>query len=316
VPASDAVHQLRYTATSGVEAGGPVLWWGDVAHDQRPTDAYSLVYDSEPLAESVEILGMPQAVLKVAADAVQANWFVRLSDVAPDGTVTLITGAGFNGTHRNSAREPEMIEPGISFPLKIEMHFTSWTFPTGHRIRLSVSNAQWPMFWPTPYQMTTRLQLGGDDGSHFILPLIPRSEERAPKFLPIENADRAEGYESLEAGTSSGYGEIETVERNLQNSGATVVSTNHGSTQYPWGTESFRERIEFKSSDSQPENSSVNSTYEIEVKVEDRVLIWRCETTFNSDVHNFYYHYTRHLTENGEPVRTREWSKTIPRDHQ
>ena len=34
-------------AAIGVEAGGPVMWWGDVAHDQRPTDAFSLVYDCD-----------------------------------------------------------------------------------------------------------------------------------------------------------------------------------------------------------------------------------------------------------------------------
>jgi putative CocE/NonD family hydrolase len=141
-------HRLRYLPTIGYEAGGPVMWWGDVAHDQRGTDAFSLVYDSEPLSEDTEILGLPRAVLRVATSANRANWFVRLSDVAPNGTVTQVAGAGFNGTHRRSAREPEDIEPGRVFPLEIEMHFTSWVFPKGHRIRLSVNNAQWPMLSP------------------------------------------------------------------------------------------------------------------------------------------------------------------------
>ena len=30
-------HQLRYMPSIGFEAGGPVMWWGDVAHDQRGT---------------------------------------------------------------------------------------------------------------------------------------------------------------------------------------------------------------------------------------------------------------------------------------
>ena len=59
-----------------------------MAHDQRGTDAFSLVYDSEPLGEDTEILGLPRAILQVASSATRANWFVRLSDVAPDGTVT------------------------------------------------------------------------------------------------------------------------------------------------------------------------------------------------------------------------------------
>ncbi len=86
-------HQLRYVPSVGFEAGGPVMWWGDVAHDQRGTDAFSLVYDSGPLEEDLEILGFPRAMLTVAADATRANWIARLSDVAPDGTVTQVTGA-------------------------------------------------------------------------------------------------------------------------------------------------------------------------------------------------------------------------------
>ena len=34
-------HMLRYVPSTGMEAGGPVMWWGDVAHDQRGTDARS-----------------------------------------------------------------------------------------------------------------------------------------------------------------------------------------------------------------------------------------------------------------------------------
>lgn len=110
-PATEAVHQLRFKPSIGIEAGGPVMWWGDVAHDQRLTDAFSLVYDSDPVQSDTEILGLPKAMLKVAADAERANWFVRISDVAPDGTVTQVAGAAFNGTHRNSARDPEDLVP-------------------------------------------------------------------------------------------------------------------------------------------------------------------------------------------------------------
>ncbi len=129
--APETTHHLRYVPSIGIEAGGPVMWWGDVAHDQRPTDAFSLVYDSKPLEGDLEILGFPTALLTVSADAPRANWFVRLSDVAPDGTVTQVAGAGFNGTHRASAREPKALVPGETFPLEIEMHFTSWVFPGG-----------------------------------------------------------------------------------------------------------------------------------------------------------------------------------------
>jgi predicted acyl esterase len=310
------VHYLSYVPTIGIEAGGPVMWWGDVAHDQRPTDAFSLTYDSEPLQDDIEILGLPRAMLRVAADAPQANWFVRLSDVAPDGTVTQVAGAGFNGNHRHSAREPEAIEPGEVFPLEIEMHFTSWVFPKGHRIRFAVNNAQWPMLWPTPYPMTTELHLGAEKGSHVLLPVVPSGDRPVPDFLPPADDPALPGFDTLDAGTSSGYGEISSVDRNPQTGEVTVVATNSGGSRYPWGTEIYRETIEHRTSDEAPENTSVIGSHRMEVTLENRALIWEAELSFHSDVDNFYYEYTRRLFENGEQLREKTWTDTISRDHQ
>ena len=142
-----ATHQLKYIPTVGVEAG---FWWGELLSDPRPVDAFSLVYDSAPLEHEVAILGRPHAQLRASASAPLANWFARLSDVAPDGTVTQITGAGLNGAQRDSMTEPRDLDPGRVYPVDIEMHLTSWVFPKGHRIRVAISNALWPMVLPTP----------------------------------------------------------------------------------------------------------------------------------------------------------------------
>ena len=125
------------------------FWWGELLSDPRPVDAFSLVYDSAPLKEELAILGRPRALLQASATAPLADWFVRLSDVAPDGTVTQITGAGINGAQRESMTEPQALEPGKFYALDITMHLTSWVFPAGHRMRLAISNALWPMILPT-----------------------------------------------------------------------------------------------------------------------------------------------------------------------
>ncbi len=310
------IHSLRYVPSSGVEAGGPVMWWGDVAHDQRPTDAYSLVYDTAPLAADTEILGLPMARLKVSADAPRANWMVRLSDVAPDGTVTQVAGAAFNGTHRHSAREPEDLVPGEEFALEIEMHFTSWVFPKGHRVRFAVSNAQWPMLWPTPYPMTTTLRLGGADGSSIELPIVPEGDRTAPEFLPPQPGPKYPGYESIDTGMPSGYGEISSVNRNPRTGEATAIATNSGATKYPWGTETYQETIVHKTSDAHPENTSMTGTHRMEAQLDGRTLLWEGELSFSSDRENFYYEYSRKISENGKLVREKSWQETIPRDFQ
>jgi putative CocE/NonD family hydrolase len=315
-PSAAATAELRYVPTTGVEAGGPVMWFGDVAPDQRPTDAFSLVYETAPLEAPLEILGLPRALLQVSADAPLADWFARVNDVAPDGTVTLVTNAGQNGAHRESARNPKAIEASRPFPLEIELHFTSWVFPKGHRIRLSVSNAQWPMIWPTPYAMTTKLYLG-KEGSRLVLPVVPAAERPRPDYRPIEpGGDPLPGFESLDAGTPSGYGEISSVDRNPRTGKAKVVATSTSASRMPWGEEHNTESITHEAEDGQPDKTSVRGEYATEVKLADRTLRWECEVIVRSDRENFHYSSSRRLLRNGELVREKSWEQTIPRDHQ
>src|SRR6266566_3835043 len=53
-------HRLKYIPSIGVEAG---FWWGELLSDQRPVDAFSLVYDSAPLQDELAIMGRPNALL-------------------------------------------------------------------------------------------------------------------------------------------------------------------------------------------------------------------------------------------------------------
>jgi len=316
-PAGEATHLLRYVPTTGIEPGGPVLWFGDVAADQRPADAFSLVYETPPLDREVEILGLPTARLLVSADAPLAQWFVRLNDVAPDGTVTLVAGAGFNGAHRESARDPKPLEPNKPFYLDIEMHFTSWVFPKGHRMRLAVGNTQWPMIWTTPYPMTTSLYLGGADATRLMIPVVPPGERPHPSFLPPE-ADNPSlpGYESIQTGTPSNYGEISSIDRNPQQHSTRVTSTNANASRYPWGEEHYSEKFVHEAEDLHPENASVRGEYSTTVKLPDRTLRWESTVIFRSDLQNFYYTGVRRLLKDSVLLREKKWEKTIPRDFQ
>ncbi len=314
-PASD-VHRLRYVPTTGIEAGGPVMWFGDVAPDQRPTDAFSLVYDTEPLAEDVEILGLPRAILTVSADAPLAHWFARLSDVAPDGTVTQVAAAGFNGAHRASAENPAPIEIGRAFRLEIELHFTSWVFPKGHRMRLAINNALWPMIWPTPHPFTSSLHLGGAEASRVVLPVVPPEDRPRPRFLPPASDPVLPGFRTLQDRTISGYGEIARIERDTGLGSTRVVAPNGGSTEFPWGTQRYTESIVHDARDDDPATTSVKGEYAIAVTLKDRTLVWESDVEIRSDRESFHYLNNRRLLQDGKLVREKTWKDTIPRDHQ
>jgi hypothetical protein len=318
-PEEAGLQQLKYEASRGLEAGGPVMWWGNIAPDMQASDDHALVYDSEPLQQPLEILGSPVAHLNVSATAIRANWIARISDVAPDGRVTQVGAAAFNGTHRNSARRPADLVPGETFPLDIEMHFTSWVFPVGHRIRFAVSNAQWPMLWPTPFAMTTTLSLGGTNGARVDLPVIPAMAEgewRSPNFKqPASNPSLA-GFETLDAGNISGYGEIEEVQRDPITGEAFGVATNTGAERYPWGVQRFEERIEHRTSDINPEITSVKGIYAVQQEIPGRLLRFEQDVNFRSDLENFYLSFDRRVLVNGELKHKKAWKETIPRDFQ
>ncbi len=314
-PAVAGTHVLKYVPSVGTNAGGPDIWWGELTTDQTPDDAFSLVYDSAPLGEDTAILGMPSALLEASATAPLADWFVRLSDVAPDGTVIMITGGGLNGAQRHSASQPSDLEPGRVYRLQVDMHFTSWVFPRGHRIRLAVSNALWPMVWPTPYAMTTSLQLGGQQASRLVLPIVPReSKLPPPAFVPPTPSSQLPGVHSTGNWLP---GELWTKLRDELNQ-ATKWEWHGGveGTQFPWGRTRHQDKLSFQVQDAHPEAASAHGEGETEVDLPGRDLLWSDTLDLHSDKTNFYYQFRRQLRKNGQLIRERNWQETIPRDHQ
>jgi uncharacterized protein len=304
-----AIHQLKYVPSVGVEAG---FWWGELLSDVRPVDAFSLVYDSAPLDADLAILGRPRALLRAAATARLADWFCRLSDVAPDGTVTQITGAGINGAQRDSMSEPQDLEPNKMYSIAIEMHLTSWVFPKGHRIRVAVSNALWPMILPTPYAMTTSLELGGADGSRLLLPVVPPRGAPAPPFASPEptearNDMRNEGYPWPGTWTAT---------RDEVNHKTTVDWRGKAQEEYPWGKETDYESLTYEAQDDHPDISSVQGEAKTVFELRGRLLTWKGHLSLTTDATNFYYRYTRELWKDDGLVKQKTWQQTIPRDHQ
>jgi predicted acyl esterase len=302
-------HQLKYVPSVGVEAG---FWWGELLSDPRPVDAFSLVYDSAPLQDEVAVLGRPHARLQASASAPLADWFARLSDVAPDGTVTQITGAGLNGAQRDSMSEPRDLEPGKIYPLDIEMHLTSWVFPKGHRIRVAISNALWPMMLPTPYSMTTSLELGGNNGSRLVLPVVPVHGAIPPAFSPPEPSEERTDIKNEGFPWPGDW----TVQRDEARQKTTVRWKGKDGYEYPWGKQDDFENLTYDVDDAHPETCSVRGEAESIFTLKGRTLIWRGHLLVTTDQKNFYYKYTRELLKEGQMMKSKTWQETIPRDHQ
>jgi len=303
------IHKLDYVPSAGMEAG---FWWGDLTPDQAPTDRAALVYDSEPLQESLSIVGLPKVKLWVSTSAKQADWMVRLSDISPDGQVALITGAGVNGAQRQSADHPTDLEPGQVYPIELDLHFTSWRVPVGHKIRVAITNALWPMIFPTPDKMTTSLAVGRDTPSRLLLPLLPAD------FTVHSEFSKPEEFQTMPQVKTKGNdwpGSWEVRKEPL--SGAiTLIWNGSDSTEFPWGTQANLEHLRYFINDRTPESSSVSGFSQTEVKLPDRTLTWNVVLNFWSDKNNFFYQYKRALFKDGTLLREKDWNETVPRDHQ
>ncbi|WP_020591609.1 CocE/NonD family hydrolase [Kiloniella laminariae] len=128
--------------------------------DQRGDDAGSLVFETAPLANPLEILGQVKLALSVAIDAPLGNLAVRLIDVHPDGVSHRVSFGLLNLAHRQSQEQPEPMIPGQAEQVEILLDDAGYRFLPGHRIRISISTAYWPMILPSPYHVTASILTG------------------------------------------------------------------------------------------------------------------------------------------------------------
>ncbi|ROS73833.1 hypothetical protein EDF24_2834 [Curtobacterium sp. PhB130] len=119
----------------------------DLPPDQRAEDGRSVCFDL-PVEESFDLLGNVLVDLSVTSDQPRATVTVRLCDVAPDGSSTLVTRGVVNAARRNGMDRDDPLEPGTSTVVPVRLVSTGHRFLAGHRLRLAVSTSYWPWVWP------------------------------------------------------------------------------------------------------------------------------------------------------------------------
>lgn len=154
----------------------------DLPYDQREEDGGSLVFDTDPLTERVEILGSPSVELELSVSEPVAMVAARLSDVAPDGRATRITYGLLNLTHHEAIGDPEPLEPGRRYRARVQLNGVAQAFPPGHRIRLSLSTSYWPLAWPPPKPALLSVY---EDSSTLTLPLRRTEASDEERQLPF-----------------------------------------------------------------------------------------------------------------------------------
>jgi len=159
--------------------------------DQRPMEQRKdvLVYTSPPLEEDTEVTGPVMARLFAASSARDTDFFVKLTDVHPDGRSINITEGVIRARFREDVwGKPKLIEPNKVYEYTIDLQVTSNVFKKGHCLRVLVTSSSFPLW-------DRNLNTGNDPGtdtemqvahqaifhdrahpSHVVLPIVGAQE--------------------------------------------------------------------------------------------------------------------------------------------
>lgn len=137
------------------QKGGPHAW-----NFPEPVPISSrgdvVVFQSEPLADDLEVTGEIEVRLFAASSAVDTDFTAKLIDVYPPshdwpGGFDLNIGDGIvRGRFREGLEREKLMTPGEAYPFTIKLYPTSNVFKRGHRIRVDISSSNFPRFDVNP----------------------------------------------------------------------------------------------------------------------------------------------------------------------
>ncbi len=289
---------------------------GEMPTDQRADDGRSLVFDSEPLAAPLEILGAPVVELALASDRPQAMVAVRLCELHPDGISERVTYGLLNLSHRNGHADPKPLVAGERVRVRVQLNDTAHSFAAGHRLRLAISTAYWPIAWPSPEHATLTVFTGG---SRCALPVRPpRAEDAAlAAFAPPEAAPgpaetrlrpaRTRRAVEHDLSTHEVVHASGLVEDDLEQGGLTRLDD----IDLDIGQAMWR-RLRIR--DDEP----LSARAELRNRTEFRRGAWRCvvatRTVLTATADEFLLEAELHADEGKDRVFTRTWSERIRRE--
>lgn len=169
----------------------------EIAGDQRGDDAGSLVFETLPLGEERVFLGQPEIALTLRSAGPAANLIVRVNDVHPDGAATRVSLGMLNLAHRDGNETPSPVPVDRDLHLRIRLDACGYRLAPGHRLRVALSTACWPMVLPQPEDPVLTLDTAS---LRLSMPLL--GAHRPVGMPEPANPDPLPHYETLAEGHS------------------------------------------------------------------------------------------------------------------
>lgn len=309
----------RSPQSTGLFAGG---WCGfgargEMPPDQRADDGKSLVFDSESLSERVEILGGPELHLVVSVNRPRAFVVARLNDVFPDGTSARVTFGILDLAHARGHDSGRSLVPGQPVEVRIRLNDVGYSFAPGHRLRLALSTAYWPMVWPSPEEVTLRVVTGR---SRIELPVrSPRNDDAHLRTFDGPEAGRPARVTELSPSSST-----RRMERDLSSPELVLqVLTDVGDDGEPG-----RERLEdidleaghsvvetYRIHDDDPLSARAEVTHRILLRRDGWSATIESAIRLEADREEFHLEAELKASEGETRIEERGWDVKIPRFH-
>ncbi|MFB6149296.1 MAG: CocE/NonD family hydrolase [Halobacteriales archaeon] len=134
-------HEIDHTV--GIES----LDYGEPV-DTNADDARSLVFETDPFDVPFELTGNGRATLRIESTIADPVLAVRVIDVRPDGSATMVTHGELRASHRHGHYDKEQLTPGEEYEISIPLKAKSHVFEPGHCMRVAVSGALFPKMLP------------------------------------------------------------------------------------------------------------------------------------------------------------------------
>ena len=293
--------------TCGLDGGEYcAIWLGpDLPGDQRIDDVNSATFTTEELTKQIDIVGAPRVKLKLKPTTSTAQISVRLNHIHPTGASTRITYGVFNLGYVDGFDNPRKLRKGETISIEFNLDQIAYSVSKGHKIRLSISNAYWPLLWPTPEKGAIEVIAGSID-----IPFIKDGLYNFRQFLP-EKADEPWKTKTIRKATNTrkvirNIGSDEVTVEIVDDFGSVRDLTHDleiGSIAREWWT-------------IQPDDplSANGRTHWTEERSRGE---WKTRTetfaTMRSDAENFYIHAKLEAYENEKLFFEKEISETINR---
>ncbi len=123
-----------------------------------------LSYETEPLAQDVDVTGPVLARLFASTTGTDSDWIVKLIDVYPEnaapplaGYQLMIANDVFRGRFRKSYEHPEPIVAGQVAEYAIDLHWADHRFAKGHKIMVQIQSTWFPLIDRNPQKFVPNI---------------------------------------------------------------------------------------------------------------------------------------------------------------